>query len=104
MIAQLVTKINKTEADELLNLSVAYRSGGLSTSDFYSRVKDLCAQRGLNLARFPAMDEYIRYVLLSDSLDVEGILKEATSAEKEIYDTLAKTDKERRLVITSRYW
>ncbi len=104
LIAQLVAKLNKAETDELLSLSVAYRSGGLTALDFYSRVKDLCAKRGLNLARFPAMDEYIRYVLLSESLDVDGILKEAASAEKGIYDTLAKTEEERRLVASSRYF
>ncbi len=103
LIAQLTTKLNKVETDELLSASAAYRAGQLTHSDFYAHLKELCARKGVDLAHTPAMNEYIRYVLLSDSLDVDTILQEAASVEKQIYDTLVKTEKERRLIEDSRH-
>ena len=56
----------------------------------------------INLDRFPAMDAYVRYVLLSDALNVEEILREISSTEKDAYKIFAKTEQERRLIRESR--
>ena len=102
LITQLVQSVDKSEADALVAASAAYKMGKLSHSDFYTHLRQRCAKNGVALRLFPAMDEYIRYVLLSDSLDVDGILTETAALEKEIYTALAQTDTERRLIEESR--
>ena len=102
MITRLVSKLSKSETEELTAQSAIYRAGNLSHADFYTFVKKLCAKKNVGLDRYPAMDQYIRYVLLSDSLDVDAILEETTAAEKNIYSALAHNEKERRLITESR--
>ena len=96
----LVAKLNKAETDDLFNQSAAYRMGGLSHSDFYSYLKELCAKKDLSLVRYPAMDQYIlSCVLLSDGLDVDAIQKKKSEEEQKnhrrreerVYASLATT-------------
>jgi CheY-like chemotaxis protein len=101
LITQLVSKLSKEETDKLLNLSAAYRLGAIGHSDFYAQLKTLCAEKGLNLARTPAMDSYIRYVLLSDSLDIDAIFNEISAIEKKIFARLAKSAVEKQLLAQS---
>ncbi len=103
LITRLVHKLSKSETEELTVQSAIYRAGNLSHADFYTFVKNLCAKKNIDLTRYPAMDQYIRYVLLSDSLDVDAILKETADAEKNIYAALVRTDEERRLIVEARF-
>ncbi len=102
-IAELVPKMRPAEKDELASRGAAFRSGALTPADFCGTLKDLGARHGVALSRYPAMTAYIRYVLLSESLDAEGILKEAVATEKKICATLAKTEEERRLLWEARH-
>ncbi len=101
LITRLMEKLSKPETDDLVSHSVAYQLGNINHSDFYGYLKDLCARKNINLARTPAMAEYIRYVLLSESLDVDAIMKEAADLEMRIAASLAKTPTEKRLLVES---
>ncbi len=102
LLSRLVQKLNSYENNELFNYSAGYQSGALSHADFYIYLQELCAKKELSLSRSPAMDEYIRYVLLSESLDIDSILKETTSMEKRVYDQLTKTNQESELIKRAR--
>jgi len=104
LIAQLIKKLTKSENDDLFNHSVAYRSGRLTPADFYSYFQELCSRHAIDLKRVPALNDYIHYVLLSENLDVDGVLQETAAIEKKIYAALTQTEEERRLVETSRYF
>ncbi len=102
LIARLVAKLSKSETDALLSQSAAYRMGAIGHTDFYLHLKKLCADKGIDLSRTPAMDSYIRYVLLSDSLDVDAIIKETGEIEKNIAASLAMTVREKKMLAESR--
>jgi len=103
LIAHLIQKLSKTETNALLIQSAAFRAGELTPSDFYTELKNLCEKKSVSLTRTPAMNDYIRYVLLADSLDVDGILKESAAIEKKNYSALCRTEEERGLVEKSRW-
>ncbi len=102
LINVLATRLNKTETSLLLAHSAAYRAGKIGYGVFYEQLQTLCRSKGVSLSRFPAMDAYVRYVLLADGIDAEQLFKELVRLEKSIYAGLAVTSKEKEWVARSR--
>ncbi len=98
LLEQLSRKLNPTETQNVLDHTAAYRTGELGHSDFYAFLKKLCADKGVEFSRYPAMNGYIRYVMLADSLDVDAIVNDAATLEKKLYASLATSEHERSLV------
>ncbi|MFN0117728.1 MAG: SNF2-related protein [Elusimicrobiota bacterium] len=82
--------------------SVAYRMGNLSFGSYYQGLKNLCNEKGISLDKTPSFNNYIRYVLLSDGIKAEPLLKSVRSLEEEIVERLAKTNEEKELINLSR--
>ena len=102
VLESLVGKMNASDTQSLMDLSLAYQAGTVSFADYYQHLKSLCQKTGVNLARAPNFDNYIRYVLLSDGINVETLLQDILSAEKSVYAALAVTPEEKNLVSKSR--
>jgi hypothetical protein len=102
LIEKLTQTLNPQEINELMAQSLAYRTGELRYGDFYAHLKETCRKKGIPLSDYPAMDEYVRYVLLCDGIDAEQLLNEIASMEKSAYDALAKTPEEKALAAQSR--
>src|ERR1044071_2320008 len=66
VIEKITQAMDEKEMTDLLAQSMAYRMGRLSFGTYYQNLKDLCEKKGVSLRKYPAFDEYIRYVLLSD--------------------------------------
>jgi len=91
-------KMSPKETEELLTTGVNYKAGQVSHSVFYQFLRNLCFRHGIDLARYPAMNKYIRYAVLSDGIDGEGLFRSVKLMEKEAYEKLARTPEERALV------
>ncbi len=102
LIEKLTNFLSTQEINELMAQSVAYRTGELRYGDFYGQLRETCAKKGIRLSDYPAMDEYVRYVLLCDGIDAEKLLNEMSSLEKAAYDALAPTSEEKALAAQSR--
>jgi hypothetical protein len=102
MIDVLVKTLTQDQINHLIQESTAYRLGEVRYGEFYVYLKDLCRGAKIDLARFPHMDAYIRYVLVSDRIDAEKLLTELAALEKYRYGVLAKTSEERALIHRSR--
>jgi hypothetical protein len=102
LIDHLVQQLSRREMDELTRHSVAYRSSQVSYADFYTYLKGLCHQAGVALDAYPAMEEYIRYVLLADRIDAESLLSDLTSLERKAFASLARSPEAQTLVDQSR--
>jgi hypothetical protein len=102
LIERLVQKLSRIEMEELTRLSVAYRSSQVSYADFYTYLKGLCLRAGVALKSYPAMDDYIRYVLLADQINAETLLSELTSLERKAFAALAKSPEAQVLIVQSR--
>lgn len=102
LINRLVQNLSRPEIDKLTAQSVAYRAGEVSYAEFYSFLQTLCARAGISLQSFPAMKQYIRYVLLADGINAETLLSDLMSLERQAYAFLAKTPEAMDLVKKSR--
>jgi 8-oxo-dGTP pyrophosphatase MutT (NUDIX family) len=102
LIERLAQRLSAEEVQNLLLQSVAYRSGQCRYADFYAQLKETCGRKGIPLSDFPAMDAYVRYVLLADGIEAERLLEDIGKLEKRIYDRLAVTSEAKELVLRSR--
>jgi len=102
LIKVLVNRLGQNEISTLLRQSVAYRLGQIPHGAFYASLKDLCRNNGVDLAKFKAMDGYIRYVLLSDRINADALFSEMTRGETTGYERLAITTEEIELVDQTR--
>jgi len=100
VISRLVKRLNKTEISGLLNYSLAYRLNRVSSARFYVYVKDLSQRSGIPLT--PSLASYIRYVLLSDRINPEELIKDTQTLEEDVYASLTKTPQEKELLQESR--
>jgi hypothetical protein len=98
LIETLSQKMNQTQTNDLIAHSVSYRSGQLSYGDFYRWLTSLCQEVGVSLADYPAMGAYIRYVLLSESIDADALLRETDQRERDVFHQLAKTEDEKKII------
>jgi hypothetical protein len=102
MIEVLAGKLSSAEMTHLLNRGMAYRAGQVRYADFYQYLETLCAARNVTLSRFPALRDYIQYVLVADRVNAERLLTQTAEVERQAYAGLIKTGDERRLIDESR--
>jgi glycosyltransferase involved in cell wall biosynthesis len=102
LVDQLARTAGRDTIDELVRWSVAYRTGQVRTADFYSFLQTVCRRGGLDLDRYPAMEGYVRYVLLADRIDAERLFTDLAAAEEAAYARLARTPEEKDLVAESK--
>ncbi len=102
MLNILVKKLDKNETGRLVNLSLAYRLGRIRHTDFYGYLKTLCARSGVPVENYPALSDYLDYVLVSDRINAEKLMTETQALENKIYGILAKTEQEKNLIAESR--
>lgn len=101
LIETLVKNLSKTQTDQLVQESAGYRMGQVRYGEFYRDLQSLCRSAKIDLARYPHMDAYIRYVLISDRIDAEKLVDELAALQTARYQTLAKTPVEKDLVAQS---
>ncbi len=102
LIATLVRRLSEKETGLLTTRVAAFRAGAISHARFYDELKKLCEMKGLSFLKFPRLGDYLRYVLLSDSIDGERLLNELQALEARVYEQLSRTNKERALLKKSR--
>jgi hypothetical protein len=98
VIERLIERMTSQQEEALVSHSLAYRAGQMRYAEFYVALKNLCETSGVSLVAYPALDHYIRYVLLADQINGESLLRETKELEKELFGSLAKSSEERRLV------
>ncbi|MCG3205309.1 MAG: hypothetical protein KCHDKBKB_02028 [Elusimicrobia bacterium] len=98
LLDQLLRKLTPEKISELTKAGTAFQTGQWTHGAFYKFLRDLCDTHGLPLSRYKAMESYLQYVLLSDSIDGESLLREAKRLERSIYNRLSTTPAEKSLV------
>ena len=103
VLEKLIKKLNDKDLSELVGLSLAYQNGVVGFADYYKELKATCERKGVSLARTPHFDEYIRYVLLTDGIKTETLLKEINSLENQAFNRLTTDEHQKNLVAQSRF-
>jgi DNA-directed RNA polymerase specialized sigma24 family protein/adenylate kinase family enzyme/8-oxo-dGTP pyrophosphatase MutT (NUDIX family) len=103
LIKELIRSLSDNQTQALAGMSHAFRMGQLNHADFYSYLRDLCDGAGVNFSRFQEMMQYIQYVLLAESIDGAALSHELAEVESQIFNSLAKTEKEKGLISDVRW-
>ncbi|MCB4757196.1 MAG: hypothetical protein LHV69_09265, partial [Elusimicrobia bacterium] len=103
VIERLAKGLKEKELSQLLNQSLAYRTGRIGFGDYYQGLKNLCEEKGISLAATPAFESYIRYVLLSDGIKADRLFTSVQKMEEDILKNLVSTPEEKRLMDHSHY-
>ncbi|OVE77680.1 hypothetical protein BVX98_02140 [bacterium F11] len=102
LLKDLLQNLGPEDTQTLMTTSLAFRSGQLNHTAFYTYLQNLCKRNQIPLNRYQAMRDYLQYILLSNSINADKLFKEMRSLESTIFNTLAKTKKERELIRASR--
>jgi len=103
VLKQLVPKLTADELKRLAALSMALKTGEVSFADYYGEVKSLMERRQISLSKWPAFDEYIRYVLLAGGINSEKLFGALGEYEKELVKIVGKSAKEREILERSKF-
>ncbi|MBI3012943.1 MAG: hypothetical protein HYY63_04885, partial [Elusimicrobia bacterium] len=98
----LVEKVSKQELKNLVSASLSYRLGNISYGAFYRYLMDVCSAYGVSIQKWPEMDKYIRYVLISDKIRSEELFAELEQLEKRRIKSLVLTPQEKSLMELSQ--
>ncbi len=101
LVAQIVSR-NRVIAEQLHKMAFAFRAQQIDHEAFYLWLRDAARKSHVPIENFLVFKEYLRYVLLSDRIDVEAVLAEARQLEQQRFRWLVKTADERRLVDASK--
>jgi DNA-binding beta-propeller fold protein YncE/WD40 repeat protein len=82
LIEALASRLDKSDLTELMNLSVAFRSGQIGYGAFHEDLSRFAGTAGLSMDGFSAFARYIRYVGVVEGIDRRVILEEIESLEE----------------------
>ncbi|MCB4756895.1 MAG: 6-phosphofructokinase, partial [Elusimicrobia bacterium] len=102
VLEQLVRRAAPKDLESLIQMSLSYQEGTVTFADYYRYLKDLGGRYGIDLARTPHFDDYIRYVLLTDSIKADVLYKDMRSLEEGAYNDLAENQIQKDLISLSR--
>lgn len=100
-LSQLVSKLSRSDLEQLVQQSVALRSGAITYPDYYHLLKETAIKAEVQLSQTPEFNRYISYVLQADSIQPEVLLSELSQFEKSIWFNLCNTPEQRHLVQAS---
>ena len=97
LIKALASLLSDREVEELIDKSRRFKSGNISSQDYYSFLKFKAGQK-LSLAHdYPQLNSYIRYINVSNKIEIENLLKEVNSIGDEVREAFFINSEQRRL-------
>ncbi|OVE77333.1 hypothetical protein BVX98_03070 [bacterium F11] len=103
LIEALVQKMSPQEIENLKHQTLAFQAAHLSYQQFWTYIKQTCEAHRLSLRFFPTMDDYIRYILLADSIQTDALFKDVKTAEEQVYDSFIQNKEQRSLIKQARH-
>ncbi|MBI4395737.1 MAG: hypothetical protein HY548_01485, partial [Elusimicrobia bacterium] len=95
---ELTQRLPKETLKQLAAMSKAYKTKRATYGQFYAYLADVCKANGVSLKSRPEMERYIRYVMLTESIQGNGLFTELDAFEKARLNALVKTPLEAGLV------
>ncbi len=97
LIKQLASVLDESAVEELVEKSRAFKSGELSTQDFYIYLINVAGSK-INLARdYQEFNNYAQYLTASKTIDTPELLKEVSEIETEIEEIYLANANQRKL-------
>ncbi|MFN0117200.1 MAG: hypothetical protein ACKVQC_02760 [Elusimicrobiota bacterium] len=102
ILNSLTEKLTRSEMADLTEHSMLYRLGKIGLGAYYRHLKTLCSAKGVNLNQKQAFNNYVRYVLLSESIQSKNIFDHLDQLEQKLFSDLSRTPEQRILINESR--
>ncbi|MBU0605882.1 MAG: hypothetical protein KKH77_06300, partial [Candidatus Omnitrophica bacterium] len=104
VIDELSKTLQKDAMTELVNRSIAFKVGKISSSEYYDYLKSLAAMRGIELAKkYPNLSNYIIYNSVYSKIDNEKLFNDIKELETAIKEKLYENEDQRTLERLSRH-
>jgi len=98
LIDELSKAISKEALAELVEMSLSFKSGKISSAEFYDYLKDLAARNGIELAKnYRNLANYIIYNSVYSKIDNEKLFKDIKSVEMAVKERLFTSDDQKTL-------
>jgi phosphoglycolate phosphatase-like HAD superfamily hydrolase len=98
VVEQLVQRLSEQQLSDLAARSAAFKAGRLSRATFYDELKSLCEKNRIPWNSYAALQSYLSYVLLAQSVRMDRLQNELSLLEKNVANRLARTHQEIKLL------
>jgi hypothetical protein len=98
LVQALSQRLDAAALQDLVRRSLAYRAGQVSYSQYHQDLTATAERHGLRLASFPAFDQYIRYMLLSEKIDRHRLFDEVEALKHTVVEALAAAPAQKDLM------
>ncbi|MCB4757082.1 MAG: hypothetical protein LHV69_08680 [Elusimicrobia bacterium] len=102
VIEKLALRLTPKDLKTLAATGLAFQMGKISYADYYRDIQEFLQRYGVSLSDAPAFRRYLQYIMLTDSLQAEPLLKAVRQLEEGISNSLVKNEKEREFIQMSR--
>lgn len=102
LIQNLVSKLKPAQISELLGLSQKYQERELTYADYYSYLKNLCSDTGLNIHQYPQFLAYVEYVIQAEKINSNTFMAELAQQETVVRDCLIRTPDQKNTLALSQ--
>jgi len=104
LIDELSKKMEKESLTELVTKSLTFKSGKISSAEFYSYLKSLAVKYGLDIQKdYPNLYNYIIYNAVYSKIENEKLFQDIKNIEGAIKEKLFQNDDQRTLEKLSRH-
>jgi predicted unusual protein kinase regulating ubiquinone biosynthesis (AarF/ABC1/UbiB family) len=103
LIHELQKRLSVAAMEELALKTVEFRQERISQKDFYSYLTQEARRRGIDLAGFPSLENYMVYIAMYEAIEKTKIMEELDALESAIRDELCLSDTEKELALLSKH-
>ncbi len=97
LIGQLSEQAGEADLERLVATSAAMKQGTAKPVEFYTLLEELAATSRIDLAAYPALSRYTRYLAASDAIVATDLADELDAASAQLRDALSVTSESQAL-------
>ncbi|MDX9703161.1 MAG: hypothetical protein RBU23_08975 [Candidatus Auribacterota bacterium] len=90
-------RLDEAEIMDIRQVAIDFKNGRMSSNDYYAYLKNLCYSKEIDLARFPNIAFYFKYLEMYGQLDFTGLIDEKVALIKILKEKLIVTDDQRAI-------
>lgn len=97
LVQTLTRRLNSDQLEELIQTSLAYRSGTIGHGAYYTHLKNVLVGAGISLFNYKTFDGYARYAIASERIIPSRLFEELEALKETAARSLTRDPKERAL-------
>lgn len=103
LMHKLTAQLTQEETSALMARTLSYKSGQIKLATYYHTIKQLLDRYQIDLKEFPHFEQYLRYILLADGVQIDQLFSDIKTFEMDVIKSLKPTEAEWAIVNQSRF-